>query len=86
MLRGGIASYGLIQINPGGRSLEQMDGLLRTRTRETDLLGRGKDGNYYLLLSQVDNSSVGIVMKRLADLGLSCQTVSQMYENVEAQQ
>jgi len=86
MLESGIASYGLIQIAPAGRSLEQMDSLLRTRTRETDLLGRGKDGNYYLLLSQVDNSSVGIVMKRLTDLGLSCRQVSQMYENVEAQQ
>lgn len=84
MLENGIASYGLIQIGRDGRSLEEMDRLLRTRVRETDLLGNASDGNLYLLLSQVDNSSVGIVLKRLADLGLSCRQVSQMYEQEEA--
>lgn len=78
MLEDGISSYALIKIEADGRTVQDMDELLRTRVRETDLLGLGSDGNLYLLLSQADQTSVGIVLARLKGLNLCCDEVKQM--------
>lgn len=78
MLEDGISSYALIKIDSEGRTVLELDGMLRTKVRETDLLGMGQDGNVYLLLSQADQTSVGIVLKRLSGMGIHCEEVSQM--------
>ena len=78
MLEEGISSYALIKIHTGGRTVREMDELLHTKVRETDLLGMGEDGNLYLLLSQADEVSVGIVLNRLSSLSIQCEEVKQM--------
>lgn len=78
MLEEGISSYALIKIHTGAKTIREMDELLRTKVRETDLLGMGEDGNLYLLLSQADEVSVGIVLNRLSSLGIHCVEVKQM--------
>lgn len=78
MLEEGISSYALIKILSEGRTVMELDELLRTKIRETDLLGMGHDGNLYLLLSQADQTSVGIVLNRLSSIGIHCEEVSQV--------
>lgn len=80
MAENGISTYALLQLLPEGRSDGELDELLRTRIRDTDLLGKSRDGNFYLLLSQIDNNSVEIVQNRLSALGLSCRQIQNLSE------
>lgn len=43
--------------------------------RDSDLLGMGGEGEYFLLLSQSDAAGDAIVLKRLESLGLDCRLV-----------
>lgn len=73
-----LASYRLLQLDMEGRSLEEMDELLRSRVRGNDLLGMGEDGKIYLLMTQVDKSSENIVLRRFQEAGVKCRIVSQI--------
>lgn len=44
--------------------------------RENDVLGIGKDGNLYLLLSQTGKNDLSTVAKRLEDKGIMFEEVS----------
>lgn len=75
-----IASYKMVMILREDRTLRELDELLRNRIRENDLVGLGKDGNIYLLLSQIDSSNLMLVIKRLEHVGLTCSEVERMGE------
>lgn len=81
MLENRIASYKMIKIMREGRTLQEMDGLLRTRIRDNDMAGLGQDGNIYLLLSQIDSNNLDVVIKRLENIGLTCSAVEQIGED-----
>lgn len=80
MLENRIASYKMIKIMSEGRTLQEMDELLRARIRDNDMAGLGQDGNIYLLLSQIDSNNLDVVIKRLESIGLTCRAVEQIGE------
>lgn len=80
MLENRIASYKMIKILREGRSLAELDDLLRNKIRDNDLAGLGEDGNIYLLLNQMDSSNLEIVISRLKKAGLACSAVEQIGE------
>lgn len=83
MAENGISTYALVRISTEGKSAKEMDELLRTKVRETDLLGMGGDGNLYLLLAQADNNSVGIVLDRISSMGITCKQIDQVSGDAE---
>ncbi len=75
MAQNKLTSFRLFKILIENRSLEEIDEMLQTKIRSNDIIGLGRDGNVYLLASQVDESSEGIVLRRFRDMGLACDIV-----------
>lgn len=70
----GVSSYSLLRFYDS-RTPEEISRLLEGRIRDSDLLGMGGEGEYFLLLSQSDAAGDAIVLKRLESLGLDCRLV-----------
>jgi hypothetical protein len=68
-------SFSLLRISAGGRSLDQMSRLLSGLLRESDLLGKGQDGDYYVLARQTDENAEKVLLERLKKEGLECEAV-----------
>ena len=69
------ASFRLFKFDHDGRSLKELDEILRTKVRNNDLIGLGKDNNLYLLASQVDAESEQIILNRFKKIGLGISVV-----------
>ncbi len=73
-----LTEFRLFRIRREGRSLMDLDAALLPKIRNNDVLGLGSDDNIYLLASQVDHTSEGIVLKRFRDMGFDCDIVESM--------
>ena len=76
-----VGSYALVQFENPEMTLEETDRILRNKIRENDILGISEDGQLYLILSQVDDSTLPIVMERLEKNGLHCRVIDTRNEN-----
>ncbi len=70
-----LTNFRLFRIMREGRDLSELDEMFHSKIRNNDIIGLGNDGNIYLLASQVDETSEGIVLKRFRDMGLICDIV-----------
>ncbi|MDD2958077.1 MAG: NAD(P)-dependent oxidoreductase [Lachnospiraceae bacterium] len=87
MQESGVASAVLLRINgPGPLTMMQLVGLEK-RIRDTDVIGRGRNGKLYLLLNQVDDRSLELVLGRLNVPGLTFDPIelelSEVWEEKE---
>lgn len=81
MLEQRIADYALLRLERGEMTLEEADTRLRNKIRENDILGISGDGILYLILTQVNESSVSIVTERLEKSGFTCKVTPQVGED-----
>lgn len=75
MFENRISNYRLIKINSAGRTVYEMDQLLRGKVRYNDLMGLGSDGNIYVILNQVEDEQIQIVLNRFRKTGLTCELI-----------
>jgi len=73
MLEQKIADYTLLRLERGEMTLEEADEVLRSKTRENDILGVSADDVLYLILTQTAQEFVPMVIKRLEDTGFQCK-------------
>lgn len=76
MSEAGIASYMLLKLNAEDekKASAQLQGLIR----HSDTVGKGEDGNFYLLLTQITRDIFGIIGERLEGKGVSYEIVEGM--------
>ena len=70
-----LSSYRLIKIQRDDIPLEDLDEMLQSQVRSNDILGLGDDGNIYILVAQADDTEEEIVLRRLSEMGLVCESV-----------
>lgn len=70
-----LASYRLLRIHLGGKSVEEASEALGRYVRTSDYLGLGQDGSLYLLALQVDDKTEHFLIDRFRNLGWECEFV-----------
>ena len=70
-----ITRFRLFKIDGEGKSVDEWEHILQGKTRYNDSVGMSKDGNIYILASQVDEQSEQIVLDRFRKIGLKCEVV-----------
>lgn len=69
------ANYILLRVVTEETDYEKINAQLLSVTRKNDMLGVGGDGKVYILLSQADYSSMGIIYERMQKGGISVERV-----------
>ena len=59
-----VSTYVLLQIDPEGRSYEEMDVLLRGKVRANDIVGAAADGKVKILFSQATQKDLQFILPR----------------------
>lgn len=59
-----VSTYVLLQIDPEGRSYEEMDILLRGKVRANDIVGAAADGKVKILFSQATQKDLQFILPR----------------------
>lgn len=77
MMKSGIAEATLLKLSGPGKVTMENFAQLEKQIRDTDAIGRGADGELYLLLSQVDDRSLDIVLHRLEHTAFTFEKVSE---------
>ncbi len=67
-----VASFELFRINNYFADITKLSHTISQCIRSTDILGQGRDGNIYLILSQVEHESIDLVLGRLVQNGIHC--------------
>jgi UDP-glucose 4-epimerase len=62
-----VSTYVLLEIDPCGRSWEEMDQLLRGKARANDVIGITADGKVQILLSQATENDLQFILPRFKD-------------------
>jgi len=62
--------YVLLEIDPKGHSLSEVNGMLAGKIRTNDILGLDKNGKIKLLLSQATKEDLGFILPRFESLDL----------------
>lgn len=67
-----VSSYILLELDPRGRSYEEMDRILAHKIRTNDILGEGEQGTLRLLLSQATGEDLKFILPRFegTDIGV----------------
>ena len=74
LMEAGLASYELIRFE--SRDKSYVSDSLRGMIRNSDIIGADDDGTLFLILTQINRKSVGIVEQRLEQKGLKFEIVS----------
>lgn len=78
-----LASYVLLELFHPGLSLQQADAKLQRLVRGNDVWGVSEDGILYLILSQTDEASQGVVLERLNHAGFRCRVIDELQTDKE---
>ena len=70
-----FADFKLLRVEDSSDSKEQLSNLIDQGIRKTDVMGEGKDGVIYLILSQAKQGNLELVLKRLETLGVRCTQI-----------
>ncbi len=65
----------LLEIEPSGHSLEELDKMLGAKIRTNDIIGLSAEGKIMLLLSGAEEKDLPFVMQRLEPLGLEIKLI-----------
>lgn len=71
-----VANYELIRIDKRYADIPTLYNIMKKWIRSTDVVGLGRDGNIYVILSQVEQESMNLAMGRLLENGIHCSPVS----------
>ena len=69
------ASYVLFKLEYPKMTLEEADTALQASVRENDVWGISEKGELFLILSQMDRSSLPIILARLENDGFVCHEI-----------
>lgn len=72
------ANYVLLRVVTEETDYEKINAQLLSVTRKNDMLGVGGDGKVYILLSQADYSSMGIIYERMQKGGILVERVERL--------
>ncbi|MCR4897520.1 MAG: NAD(P)-dependent oxidoreductase [Lachnospiraceae bacterium] len=72
-----LLDFVLLRIVQDKKSLTELSNAVSSCVRSNDILGRGRDGEVYLLLSQLDEAAFGKVSERLSKAGVSYEKVTE---------
>lgn len=72
MQENNIAKYKLLRVDMQIDNLTWFSDTVLSSIRGTDAVGQQEDGNFYILLSQADDSNVGLMIERLNKRGIVC--------------
>ncbi len=67
-----IARHLVVRLDGQGKTMQEMDHLLRQRVRFCDTAGIARDGQMYLILAQAAEQSLPVIINRLSQAGISC--------------
>lgn len=70
-----VGDYRVLEVERGDASLENLWDALSHQLRSTDYAGVGEDGRVYVLLRQVDDSTLQVVEKRFHSAGVNTRRV-----------
>lgn len=70
-----IATHLLLKLDCRGKSIQEMDQLLRTRLRTSDTIGLANDEQLYVILAQANRESLPIITNRLENVGIGCTLI-----------
>ena len=73
-----ISDFILLRVEYPQNDLVELGKLIDRGIRETDVAGMGKDWNVYLILYQAKEGNLGIILKRLEDLGVRCHQIESL--------
>ena len=59
-----VSTYVLLEIDPCGRTYEEMDKLLRGKIRANDVIGVGEDGKLEILMAQATEKDLQFILPR----------------------
>lgn len=62
-----VSTYVLLEIDPCGRTYEEMDKLLRGKIRANDVIGVGEDGKLEILMAQATENDLQFILPRFKD-------------------
>ena len=68
-----LTECSLISVEPVDMSESEVSKVLNPMVRQSDYLGRLRDGRLYALLANTDSASAEIVKKRFEDAGFACE-------------
>lgn len=68
-----VGDYRILRIGTQGRELGEVYRELARQVRSTDIMGVGRDGNVYVLLQQVDDTTLPIVEDRYKRAGIQVE-------------
>ena len=69
------ASYVLLKLEYPNMSLAQADEVLQNSVRENDVWGISENDELFIILAQIEQSSLPIVLKRLERDGFICHEI-----------
>ncbi len=70
-----VANYELLRIDKRYTDITTLYSIFEKWIRSTDIIGLGRDGHIYIILSQVEQESMNLAMDRFLENGISCSPV-----------
>lgn len=70
-----LADFQLLRVNNDSADKVQLSDRIDRGIRKNDVVGEGKDGSIYLILSQAKQEGLELVLNRLETLGIHCSRV-----------
>ena len=67
-----VANYELLRIDKRYKDINILYKVIEKWIRSTDIVGQGRDGYIYIILSQVKLENMNLVMNRFIENGISC--------------
>jgi hypothetical protein len=75
MKKNKIADYQLVMVSQAEINFQEMYPRISEEVRAADLIGLCNDGNYYILLSNANESTTADVMERIRKRGINGELV-----------
>lgn len=70
-----VANYELLRIDKRYKDIAILFSIIERCIRSTDIIGQGRDGYIYIILTQVEQESMNLVMDRFLKSGISSTSV-----------
>ena len=70
-----VANYQLLRINKRSKDITILFNTIEKCIRSTDIIGQGRDGYIYVILTQAEQGNMNLVIDRFLENGISCTSV-----------
>jgi UDP-glucose 4-epimerase len=70
-----VANYELLRIEKRHKDITTFYNIVEKWIRSTDIIGQGRDGYIYIILSQVEQESMNLIIDRFLENGIICTPV-----------